>query len=156
MVIANSRGCCNKSKNPDHIPHSGLSGCFAKSLFFVSATRLCVAAKIAGGLRLATTASVDYAALTSPSGRDRPCSAAWVQVPESSSKSCLSLAVLASQAKSIASFAYSQNSSVSDISTLRAPTSSLALLGQKSSVQNCSPRACSARADSVGFPGRSR
>ena len=47
MVIANSRGCCNKSKNPDHslrraptMPHRGLSGCLAQSLFFVSAMRL--------------------------------------------------------------------------------------------------------------------
>jgi hypothetical protein len=51
----------------------------------------------------------DYAALTSPCGRDRLCNAACVQIPASSSKSCLSLRVLASQAKSIASLAYCQN-----------------------------------------------
>jgi hypothetical protein len=47
VVIANSGGCCNGSKNPDHslrraptMPHRGLSGCLAQSLFFVFAMRL--------------------------------------------------------------------------------------------------------------------
>ena len=91
------------------MPASRPFGLLTQSLFFVSATRLRVAKNIAGGLGPATAASVDYAALTSPSGRDQLSSAACVQVPESSSKSCLSLAVLASQAKRIASLAYSQN-----------------------------------------------
>jgi hypothetical protein len=76
VVIANSGGCCNGSKNPDRslrraptMPHRGLSGSLAQSLFFVSAMRLALLGRVAGGVGLATAGSIDYTALTLPKYR---------------------------------------------------------------------------------------